>query len=172
MNNIKNQIKLEKGKIYMPFLARNFMITIPIVELFKDYNPILIQRSNFVDYFQGNSISVDLYENSTFDEFAKACLASNEVMNLFEQLKKHQGNVYVKPWENVLSLKPLFDDPQIHPLGLTPEEEEELQEIWADPKAKLKFLLKIKKLIKEYNSHVKKDLKDIADIKDKIFKIK
>lgn len=56
-------------------------------------------------------------------------------------------------------------------LGLTPEEEKELQEIWADPEVKLKFMLKIKDLIDQYNLY-KKDLQSIAEIKAKILNIK
>ncbi len=55
-------------------------------------------------------------------------------------------------------------------LGLTPEEEKELQEIWADPEVKLKFMLKIKDLIDQYNLH-KKNLRNIAEIKARILKM-
>ena len=57
-------------------------------------------------------------------------------------------------------------------LQLTQEEKEVLQQLANDPSAKLVFLKKLKKIIAEYNTHIKSDLDGIAAIRKKITSLK
>ncbi len=67
---------------------------------------------------------------------------------------------------------------KVENIKLTREEKQALQGILKDPKKKLEFYKKIKKIIEDYNllkkkqEKVEKDNKKIAVLKHKIFKIK
>lgn len=57
-------------------------------------------------------------------------------------------------------------------LQLTNEEKEVLQQLANDPSAKLVFLKKLKKIIADYNNHIKGDLEGIKKLRNKIIGLK
>ncbi len=124
-------IKLEKGKEYLIYIAYCFASSFPIVQLYKKYNPIFICGENPIDAPKKNFISVReeleaLKMKVNLENIAKVIVNSKKLTGLFNSLKKHQGEVWVKIFENDIVFKELFNKPYIKSLGLLPEQNNRL----------------------------------------------
>ena len=118
-------IKLEKGKEYIVYITKTMGTSVPIVSMYKEYNPIFIFSGKSIDMPTENFISLDIdinkfpFEDSLDSEFPKMVIQSKKVMDLFNALLHHQKEVWVALWKNHPHFQPLFDNPQIKPLGLS-----------------------------------------------------
>jgi len=123
--NLKTDIVLEKGKKYMVYIAKELSTSLPIVSIYKDYNPIFIFAGNFVDMPKQNFIALDIdydlftYPDTLKAKFPKLITQNKKIKKLFKALKEHQKEVWVAFWKNHPHFQPLFDNPQIKPLGLS-----------------------------------------------------
>ena len=117
-------IVLETGKQYMVHIAKEKSSSTPIIDMYKDYNPIFIFGGTVVDLPKNNFIILEMDANkSTFTDaldatFPKCVINSETVVSLFKSLLKHQKEVWVSLWKNHPNFQPLFDNPQIKLLGL------------------------------------------------------
>ena len=119
-------IKLEKGKKYIIYIAYCFASSFPIVQLYKKYNPIFICGENPIDAPKKNFISVkeeliSLGMDVTLKNIANLMVKSKKITDLFDSLKKHQGEVWVKIFGNTLAFKELFNKPYVKSFGLSSE---------------------------------------------------
>lgn len=120
-------IKLETGKEYIIYIAYCFASSFPIVQLYKKYNPIFICGENPIDAPKRSFISVKeelilLGIDVTLVNIAKLIVKSKKIADLFNSLKKHQGEVWVKIFGNTLAFKELFNKPYVKSLGLSSEQ--------------------------------------------------
>jgi len=120
-----HSIKLEKGKEYLVYITKTMGTSVPIVSMYQDYNPIFIFSGKSIDMPTENFIALDMdinkfpFEDSLDSEFPKMVIQSKRVMNLFNSLLHHQKEIWVALWKNHPHFQPLFDNPQIKPLGLS-----------------------------------------------------
>ena len=128
---MEHSIELETGKEYIIYIAYCFASSFPIVQLYKKYNPIFICAENPVDAPEKNFISVreeliSLGMDINIVNLGKIIMKSEKIADLFDSLKKHQGDVWVKIFGNHLAFKQLFDKSYIKSLGLLPEQADRL----------------------------------------------
>ncbi len=116
------EITLEKGKKYILCISPDIPNIFPIVELFKDYNPILISAGEHLDIQEKDFICLRKEPFFSVKELVEELLHSKTVSNLIDALRFHQGDIWVKTWCNHKLFQSFFDKPGIKSLGFSPKD--------------------------------------------------
>ena len=115
-------IILEKGKKYILCISPDIPNILPIMKLFKNYNPILISAGEHLDIQENDFICLRKEPFFSVKELAEELLHSKIVPNLMNDLHIHQGDIWVKTWCNHKRFQPFFDKPEIKSLGFSPND--------------------------------------------------
>ena len=78
-----SNISLEKGKEYIVYITKGFATSVPIISMYKEYNPIFIFTGNYTDMPTKNFINLDIDFKKIVNQYSDVATDTHMIPDKF-----------------------------------------------------------------------------------------